>query len=172
MRFRIVLLLFALAVAGTASGSVLGSGNPTGQWATPKAAQAVILSRAIGVSECFVAGANGGACKIGRPANQLRVVNESVARVVSANVTGIGPYKLVNGVRRYQLFKVRACTIYHYRGAHRWGVDFRWFTRRPPGGTIKTDDRNGGVLVKPDSGEPYARDWNYPLFAPLARDHC
>jgi hypothetical protein len=91
---------------------------------------------------------------------------------VSAAVTGIGPYKLVDGVRRYQLFNVRACTIYYHRGAHRWGVDFRWFTRRPPGGTITTSDRNGGVTVERDSGEPYARDWNYPLFAPLARERC
>ena len=92
---------------------------------------------------------------------------------MSANVTGIGPYKLVNGVRRYSSSRfgpARSTTT----EAHIGGVLlFRWFTRRPPGGTIKTDDHNGGVLLSSrDSGEPYARDWNYPLFAPLARDHC
>lgn len=91
---------------------------------------------------------------------------------MSASVAGIGPYRLINGVRRYRLFNVRACTIYYYRGAHRFSVHFRWFTRRPPGGTTTTVDREGAVSVGQDSGEPYARDWNYPLFGPLAHGRC
>ena len=164
---RVALLLFALAVAGVASSAVLGSGNPTGKWATPQAALAVILSRTIEVGECA-----GGACQITNGKLVGEPTSGRVSRVVSATVTGIGPYKLINGVRRYQLFNVRACTIYYYKGAHRWDVHFRWFTRRPPGGTIRTSDRNGGVTDRPDTGAPYARDWNYPLFAPLARDRC
>ena len=167
VKLRVALLLSALAIAGAASGAVLGSGNPTGKWATPQAAQAVILSRTIEVGEC-----NGGACQITNGNLVAGPTSGRVSRVVSASVTGIGPYKLINGGRRYQLFNVRACTIYYYQGAHRWRVHFRWFTRRPPGGTIKTSDRNGGVAVRRDSGQPYARDWNYPLFAPLARERC
>ena len=166
MRSWIALLLVALAVAGAATAAVVGSGNPTGQWATPKAVQAVILSRGLGLTEC-----SGGACKIGRPANQLHIDAEVVASVVSAAVTGIGPYKLINGVRRYQLFNVRACTLYYYRGAHRFGVHFRWFTHRPPSATTITN-RDGSVSPGRDDGEPHARDWNYPRFAPLAHDHC
>jgi hypothetical protein len=163
----IVLPLFALAIASAASGAVLGSGNPTGQWATPQAAQAVILSRKIEVGECI-----GGACQITNGKLVGEPTSGRLSRVVSATATGIGPYKVVNGVRRYQLFNVRACTIYYHHGAHRWSVHFRWFTRRPPEGTISTSDHNGGVAVVRDSGEPYGRDWNYPLFAPLARTHC
>ena len=163
----VLALLVGSSTALGGSGSQR-SGNPNGQWVTVKAVQAVILSNGIEVDECM-----GGACKItngklvGGPPTSGRV-----AKVVSAAVTGIGPYNLINGARRYQLFNVQACTIYYYRGAHRWGVQVRWFTRRPPGGTMTTSDRNGGVTVERDSGEPYARDWNYPFFAPLARDHC
>ena len=95
-----------------------------------------------------------------------------LAEVLSATVAGSGPYNLINGVRHYQLFNVRACTVYYYRGAHRFGAHFRWFTRRPPGGTTTFLGREGGVLAGQDGGEPYARDWNYPRFGPLARDHC
>jgi hypothetical protein len=166
VRFRIALLLVALAVAGAATAAAVGSGNPTGQWATPKMVQAVILSSALGIGEC-----NGGACKIGRPAKQLHIDAEVVASVVSATVTGIGPYKVLNGARRYQVFDVRACTLYYYRGAHRFGVHFRWFTHRPPSITTITN-RDGTVSPGRDDGQPYARDWNYPRFGPLARDHC
>jgi hypothetical protein len=151
VRFGIALLLVALAVAGTAAAAAVGSGNPTGHWATPKAVQAAILSRGVGLIEC-----NGGACKIGRPAKQLHIDAEVVARVVSATVTGIGPYKLLNGARRYQLFDVRACTLYYYRGAHRFGVHFRWFTHRPPSITTITN-RDGTVSPGRDDGEPYAQ---------------
>lgn len=167
VRFGIALLFAALAVVGVARGALVGSGNPSGQWATPRAVQAVILSRGIGLGEC-----SGGACEIGLPANKPGVVAEMVAEVVSATVTGIGPSKLIDNVRRYQLFDVRACTFYYYRGAHRFGVHFRWFTRRPPGGTTTSLSGDGALSVGRDSGEPYARDWNYPLFGPLAHGHC
>jgi len=129
VRFRIALLLVALSIAGAATGAVVAKGNPTGQWATANGIKTVILSRVLGVTLC-----NGGACKIGQPAKQLGVDAEVVSRVVSATVTGVGPYKLINGEHRYLLFNVRACTIYYYRGAHRFGVHFRWVTQRPPGG--------------------------------------
>jgi hypothetical protein len=167
VRCRVALLLIALGLAGAATAAVPGSGNPTGQWATPRAVQTVILSHRLGVGQC-----SGGVCKIGLPANKPGVVAESAAKVVSVTVGGIGPYKLINGVRRYQLFNVRACTLYYYRGAHRFGVHFRWFTRRPPGGTTTSIDRGGTISVGQDRGEPYARDWNYPLFGPLADGHC
>jgi hypothetical protein len=99
VRFGIALLLVALGVAGAATAALVGSGNPTGRWATPRAVQAVILSREITIGEC-----SGGACKIGLLAGKPGVVRETVADVVSATVTGIGPYKLINDVRRYQLF--------------------------------------------------------------------
>jgi hypothetical protein len=92
--------------------------------------------------------------------------------VVSANVTGLGPSKIVRGVRRYQLFDVHACTVHYYRGAHRWAVHFRWFTRRPAGGTLTNVSRNGDAQVVNDTGDSYARDWNYLLSGPLALSHC
>ena len=90
--------------------------------------------------------------------------------VRSATVTGIAPSKLINGERRYQLFDVRACTIYYYQGAHRFGVHFRWYTHRPPSNATTTEDL--GRSVSPDDGQPYAKDWNYPRFAPLAHARC
>jgi len=167
VRFRIALILVALLVVGVATGALAAEGNPTGQWATANGVKTVILSRVLGVTLC-----NGGACKIGQSAEELGVDAEVVSRVVSAAATGVGPYKLINGELRYQLFDVRACTVYYYQGAHRFRVHFRWFTQRPPGGTTTTVDRNGGLVVGRDSGESYARDWNYPRFSPLARDRC
>lgn len=169
VRFRIALSVLAVAVAGAAAAAAVGSGNPTGQWATPAAVQSVILSRGVGLLECRP---GRGACRIDRPFNQLHIDAEVPTSAVSATVTGIDPFKLVNGVRRYQLFDVRACTIYYYRGAHRFGAHFRWFTHRPPGGVITTTDRYGKLAVVRDDGEPYARDWNHPYLDPLARDHC
>jgi hypothetical protein len=148
------------------------TGNPAGQWATPAAVQAVLLAHPLGVGECGPAGKEGGACKVGLGKSPPDVVAESVSRVVSANVMGLGPSKVVRGVRRYQLFDVLACTVHYYRGAHRWTVHFRWFTRRPAGGTLTNLGRNGGVQVVNDTGDPYARDWNYPLSGALALSHC
>jgi hypothetical protein len=169
VRFRIAVLLLPIAVVGAATAAVVGSGNPTGQWATPAAVQSVILSRGVGLLEC---GPGRGACKFARPFNQLHIDAEVPTNVVSATVTGIGPSKLINGVRRYQLFDVRACTIYYYRGAHRFSAHFRWFTHRPPGGVITTTDHDGKRSVVRDDGEPYAEDWNHPYLDPLARDRC
>src|SRR5262245_42407910 len=107
----VALFLVALALAGaTTAAAVVGSGNPTGQWATPEAVQSVVLSHGLGVAVC-----HDGVCKI----SNGKLVNgppnaESVAKVLSATVTGIGPSKLINGARRYQLFDVRACTIYYF----------------------------------------------------------
>ena len=166
-RLAIALLIVAHAVAGAATAALVGSGNPTGQWATPRAVQTIMLSRGLDIGQCA-----GRPCKIGLPANKPGVVKDSVAEVVSATVTGIGPSKLINGLRRYQLFDVQACTVYYYRGAHRFDAHFRWYTRRPPGGTTTSIDRDGTTSVVRDSGEPYARDWNYPLFGPLAHGRC
>jgi hypothetical protein len=149
-----------------------GTGNPTGQWTTPAAVHAVLLSHSLGVRECGAASTQGGACKVGLGISPPDVVAESVTRVVSANVTGLGPSKLFRGVRRYQLFDVRACTVHDYQGTHRWSVHFRWFTRRPAGGPLTTLGRNGNVRVVRDTGDPYATDWNYPLTGPLALSHC
>ena len=167
MRFPVVVLLVALVVASAATGAVVSSGNPTGTWATTSAIQSIVLSSALGVGLC-----DNGVCKSinGRLASEPTA--GVVTKVLSATVTGIGPTRLVNGARRYQLFSVRACTIYYYRGAHRFGVHFRWFTRRPPGGVKATIDRDGKVSVGRDDGEPYPRDWNHPLRSPLALDHC
>src|SRR5262249_47975044 len=135
---------------------------------TPDAVHSVVLARGLGVVVC-----NDGVCKISNgklvdgPPNA-----ESVAEVLSATVTGMGPSKLINGVRHYQLFNVRACTIYYFRGAHRLGVHFRWFTHRPPGAFTTTIDRSGKPSVGQGNGEPYARDWNFSRFDPLAHDHC
>lgn len=168
MRFVTASLLgIAVALSGVATAALVGSGNPTGQWSTPSAVQAIIQSGKLDVAEC-----PGGVCKIGLPAHGPGVVEGGLTEVLSATVAGIGPYKLINGVRRYQLFNVRACTVYYYRGAHRFGVHFRWFTRRPPGGTTTSLNRNGRISVSQDSGEPYARDWNYPLIGPTAQSHC
>ena len=176
-RLGIGLLLVVLAVAGVSTAALVGSGNPAGRWATPRAIQAIVLSHKLHVGECESApGAgfvpSGGNCKLGRPATKPGVVANPLAKVVSATVTGIGSSKLINGGHRYQLFDVEACTVYYYRGAHRFGTHFRWFTRRPPGGTTTSVARNGTISVGPDSGAPYVRDWNYPLFLPLAHGHC
>ena len=53
-----------------------------------------VALRVVDITEC-----SGGACNIGGPGNQLRFDAEVVASVVSATVTGIGPYKLINGAR-------------------------------------------------------------------------
>lgn len=162
-----LILGIAFTGAGAATAVLVGSGNPTGQWATPSVVQGVIQSEKLVVGKC-----SGGVCKIGLPAHRPDVVQTGPqADVLSATVAGIGPYKLINGVRHYRLFDVRACTVYYYRGAHRFGVHFRWYTHRPPSITTTTN-RDGTVSAGQDSGEPYARDWNYPRFAPLAHDHC
>lgn len=166
-RLGIALLVSAFGVAGAATAALVGSGNPTGRWATPTAIRAAILSRRLDVGEC-----SGGACKIGRPANKPGLVRGGFVKVVSATVAGVGPYKVVDGVRRYRLFDVLACTIYYERGAHRFAVHFRWFTHRRPGGTTTSVDRDGTISVARDGGAPYARDWNYPLFGPLAQGRC
>jgi hypothetical protein len=166
-----------------------GVGTRPVQWATPSAVQGVIQSEKLDVGQC-----SGGVCKIGLPAHHPDVVQRGPpAEVLSATVAGIGPYKLINDLRHYQLFNVRACTVYYYRGAHRFGVHFRWFTnrgqspdlpvaataggqspdtRRPPGGTTTFLGHYGGILAGQDSGEPYARDWSYPLIGPIAQSHC
>jgi hypothetical protein len=168
VRFVTALLLgIALAVAGAATAVLVGSGNPTGQWATPSVVQAIIQSEKLDVGEC-----PGGVCKMGLRAHRPGVVRRGPSEVLSAAVAGIGPYKLINGVRHYQLFNVRACTVYYYRGAHRFGVHFRWFARRPPGGTTTFLGHYGGIRAGQDSGEPYARDWGYPLIGPTAQSHC
>lgn len=166
-RFGAALIFGALAFGGAATATLVGSENPTGRWATPGAIQAIILSHRLDVDEC-----PGGPCKIGLPATKPGVVQEGPTRVLSATAAGVAPFKLINGVRRFQLFEVRACTIYYFRGAHRFRVHFRWFTRRPPGGTTTNLHRDGTISVDKDSGEPYARDWNYPLFPPLAHGRC
>ena len=169
-------LAAALAATAVAAAGLLGGGNPTGRWATPSAVQTLILSHKLAVGECEPAPGVGfvlsaGNCKLGRPSTKPGVVASTITKVVSATVTGIGRAKQINGVAHYQLFDVHACTVYYDRGAHRFAVHFRWFTRRPPGGTTTSVER-GGVTVARDSGEPYARDWNYPLFGPLAHGHC
>jgi hypothetical protein len=176
-RLGIALAVVALAVAGAATAALVGSVNPTGRWATPTAVQKLILSHKLDVRECeSVPGAgfarSGGTCKLGRPATKPGVVAMTLTRVTSATVTGIGPAKLIDAVRHYRLFDVQACTVYYYRGAHRFAVHFRWFTRRPPGGTTTSVGHYGTTSVARDSGEPYARDWNYPLSGPLAHGHC
>ena len=153
--------------SAAATATPVGSENPTGRWATPAAIQAIILSQRLDVDEC-----PGGPCRIGRPATKPGVVQEGPTKVLSATVVGVAPFKLVNGVRRFQLFEVRACTIFYFRGARRLRVHFRWFTRRPPGGMTTNLHRDGTVSVDEDSGEPYARDWNHPLFPPLAYGRC
>jgi hypothetical protein len=165
---RFAVLLPALAVAGAATGAVVGSGNPTGQWAAPEAVRSVILERGFGLGLC-----HNSVCAI----SNGKLVNgppnaEVVAEVLAATVTGMGPSKLIDGVRRYQLFDVQACTIYYYRGVHRFGVHFRWFTHRPPGAVTTTADRYGKPVVGRDDGQPYAKDWTFPRFDPLARDRC
>jgi len=159
------LLLGALAFGGVASSALVGSGNPTGRWATPGAIRTIILSLA-GDDRLGV----GVPCDIGRrPPNVC--AEEAPVRVLSATVIGIPPSKLINGVPRFQLFEVRACTIYYFRGAHRYRAHFRWLTRRPPGGTITTRRHGRNVVVR-DNGAPYARDWNHPLSGPLANGRC
>ena len=111
-------------------------------------------------------------CKIGLPATKPGVVQEGPTKVLSATVAGVAPFKLINGVRRFQLFEVRACTIYYFRGAHRFRLHFRWFTGRPPGGTMTNLHRDGTITVDRDGGAPYARDWSYSLFPPLAHGRC
>ena len=166
-RFGAALIVSALAFGGAATAALVGSGNPTGRWATPGAVQAIILSHRLDVDDC-----PGGPCKIGLPATTPGVVRGGPTKVLSATVAGVASSKLINGVGRFQLFEVRACTIYYFRGAHRFRVHFRWFTRRPPGGTITTRLRGGRIAVVRDSGEPYARDWNHPLEGPQAQGHC
>lgn len=168
-------LAVALAIAGAATAAVVGSGNPTGQWATPEAIQAALLSHGVDIDVCAAGPPQptfrpDGVCKVGRPAQALGMNGDRVTSVRSATVTGIDPSKLANGVPRYQLFNVRACTIYYYKGAHRFGVHFRWYTRRPPSNATITEDL--GRSRGPDDGRPYAKDWNYPRFGPLASAHC
>src|SRR4051794_8116536 len=115
------LLVVALAVAGVSAAALVRSGNPTGRWATPRAVQAIILSHKLQVGECESTPGgglvlSGGNCKLGLPATKPGVVAGRIAKVVSATVKGIGPYKLSNGARRYQLFDVEACTVYYDRG--------------------------------------------------------
>ena len=162
-----MLLLVALAFAGAATGAVVSSGNPTGRWATPTAIQSIVLSSRLGVGLC-----NDVVCKRINGKLVDGPTAEVVTKVLAATVTGIGPNKVINGARRYQVFSVRACTISYYRGAHRFAVHFRWFTQRPPGGVTTTMNRDGKVSVGRDDGEPYTRDWNHPLLSPLALDHC
>jgi hypothetical protein len=150
------LLLGASAWGGVATPALIRSRNPTGQWVTAAAVQTTILSLA-----------GGHRLVVGVPPNQRAVV-----KVVSATVAGVPPSKLINSAQHFQLFEVRVCTIYYFRGAHRFHVHFRWFTRRPPGGTITTRTRDGRIAVVRDSGEPYGRDWNHPLEGPQAHGHC
>ena len=51
-RFGAVLIFGALAFGGAATATLVGSGNPTGRWATPGAIQAIILSHRLDVGEC------------------------------------------------------------------------------------------------------------------------
>ena len=161
------MLLVGVAVACSATGAAASSGNPAGKWATATAIRSILLSKKLGVGLC-----NDGVCT----SSSGRLVEGPTAavatKVLAATVTGIGPNKLVNGTRRYQLFSVRACTIYYHRGAHRFGVHFRWFTQRPPGGVLTTLTRDGKVSAVRDDGEPYTRDWSHPLLSPLALDRC
>jgi hypothetical protein len=170
-------LVVALALAGVSTAGSVGSGNPRGGWATSSAVRTIIFSHKLQVGECEPSPGAGfvrssGNCKLGRPPTKPGVVAELITKVVSASVTGIGPYKLIAGRPRYQLFNVSACTVYFYRGAHRYGVHFRWFTGRPRGGTTTRLNRNGTTSIVRDSGAPYARDWNYTLFMPLAHGRC
>ena len=140
--------------------ALVGGGNPNGRWATPRAIQAIILAHRldVGYVPCTKAMSCDGA---GGP-----------IKVSSATVTGVPPSRLINGVPRFQVFEVRACTIFYFRGLHRFRFHFRWFTRRPAGGTITTRLRDGSIAVVRDNGAPYARDWNRPLRRPLADGRC
>jgi hypothetical protein len=161
-RFAAALLVGALAFGGVATSALVGSGNPTGRWATPGAIRTIILSPA-----------GDDRLGVGVPPDTPNVVAEEAGvRVLSATVIGIPPSKLINGAQNFQLFEVHACTIYYFRGAHRYRAHFRWFTRRPPGGTITTRNRGGRIVVVRDNGAPYARDWNHPLSGPLANGRC
>ena len=154
-RLAASLLMGGLALGGAATATPTRSGNPSGRWATPEAVRAIILSLA-GDSRINVGGWG----------------EDVVVKVLSATVAGIPPSRLINGVPRFQLFEVRACTIYYFRGAHRYRAHFRWFTRRPAGGTITTGTRDGRIAVVRDNGAPYYRDWNHALSIPQAYGHC
>ncbi len=160
-RLAAALLLAALAFGGVATSALIRSRNPTGQWATPAAVQTIILSLA-----------GGHRLVVDVPPNKPAVAQRVVVKVSSASVAGVPPSKLINDAQHFQLFNVRACTIYYFRGAHRFRVHFRWFTRRPPGGTITERTRDGRIAVVRDSGEPYGRDWNHPLQGPQADGRC
>jgi hypothetical protein len=159
-RLGTVLLLGVLALGSAATAARVGGGNPNGRWATPAAIQAIILTHQLGVGSA--------PC----PKVMSCDVWGGPVKVSSATVAGIPPSRTIEGVRHFQLFEVRACTIFYYRGPHRFSFHFRWFTRRPPGGTIETMTRNGTIAVIRDNGEPYARDWNHPLSGPQAHGRC
>ena len=161
-RHGTALLLGALAFGGAATAALVGGGNPNGRWATPGAIHAIILSLA-----------GNHRLGLGVPPDSPNVVaEERIVKVLSATVNGIAPSKRSNSVPHFQLFEVRACTVYYFQGAHRDRVHFRWFTRRPPGGTITTRNREGRIVVVRDNGAPYVRDWNHPLSGPQVEGHC
>jgi hypothetical protein len=153
-------LLAALALGGAATAALVGGGNPNGRWATPTAIQASILSHLLDVGHA--------------PCPKVWSCDSwgGPTKVSSATVAGIPPSRTIEGVPHFQLFDVRACTISYFRGTHRFRFHFRWFTRRPPGGTIETRTRDGRIAVVRDNGAPYARDWNHPLRGPQAEGHC
>lgn len=156
----VAVLLGAPAFGGAATAALDGSGNPNGRWATEGAIEANIVSHRLDVGY--------------RPCTKPEPCDSAGGpiKVSSATVAGIPPSTMINGARHFQLFDVRACTIYYFRGPHRFRFHFRWFTRRPPGGTITARTRDGGIVVVRDSGEPYARDWNHPLRRPQADGRC
>jgi hypothetical protein len=153
-------VLAAIAAGFTASRAMAHSNR---RWQSVAEARKQIVGNPLAVIYCV---RNCGKDADGSISGDFREVKVGVIR---ARVVGMRPWRVVNGVRLYRHFEVRACALNYAAGGARVSAHYLWHTRRPPTTVSKqVGNRSYGYR---DPGIPSAEGWNYKA-APIMRAGC
>jgi hypothetical protein len=132
---------------------------------------------------------------VGETANGFSQIQ---VQVVSASASGLGPAKVIDGVRRYQEFNVRACTVNYLAGGAKLRAHVFYLTgSQPTPASVTADDaaiaafKNqvalGGPippdvmaafrtaqadLVRGQGTPPLAADWQVRIDVPYLQPGC
>jgi hypothetical protein len=164
-RRHLKLLGVTLVLAAITAGFIasLAMAHSNSRWQSVAEARKQILGNPLTVIYCV---RNCGKDADGSLSGDFRKVKVGVIR---ARVAGMRPWRVVNGIRLYRHFEVRACALNYVAGGARVSAHYLWHARYPPtSGSKQVGNRIYGYR---DPGGPSAEDWNYKS-SPIMRAGC
>jgi hypothetical protein len=157
----VTLVLAAITAAGFTASLAMAHSNS--RWQSVAEARKQIVGNPLAVIYCV---RNCGRDADGSLSGDFKQVKVGVIR---ARVAGMRPSRVVNGVRLYRHFEVRACALNYVAGGARVSAHYVWHTHRPPtSGSRRVGNR---IYSYRDPGGTSAEDWSYKT-SPIMRAGC